>query len=241
VEAVNSLLRGLVVLSLVAGCGSSDVDFSAKYAPDLRREGTAVSVLGVYRDGRMDAESWNDLGPRFAPALGAASCSVAFDEALLANDRPLADAVTDRAMQDGPTDELLDVFAPAAESDTILLLTVAGHPPSPMPTAKQQAQGSSPPPSAIGGGRRGMGRAAYPQGRSAPRPSKDAFEVAASLYSVREHKTVGILAMTYTGTSTDAALASFVERLRSELPHMQCRGWKHDVKIDAERVRNLAP
>jgi hypothetical protein len=239
VEPVNPL-RGALLFALVAACGSSDVDFAAKYAPDLRREGTAVSVLGVYRDGRMDAESWNDLGPRFAPALGAASCSVAYDEALLTNDRALADAVNDHAMQDGPTDGLLDVFAPAAEGDAILLVTVAGHPPSPAPSAKS-SQTSSSPPANIGGGRRGMGRAGYPPAHSAPRPSKDAFEVSASLYSVREHKTVGLLAMTYTGTSTDAALGAFVERLRSELPHMQCRGWKHDVKIDAQRVRALTP
>jgi hypothetical protein len=222
-----ALARWLFVVAL-ASCGSSDVDFVTKVAKDFRRDGATVSVFGVYKDGRMSADAWKDLAP--ALSLASNACEPAFGDELVATDRVLADAIDDEARSDGVTEELLDAFATAASGDVILLVTVAGQPPK--DTTKHVAAPARP----MGGRRRGMGPAPV----RIRTTNHDALEMSASLYSIRAKKTVAVVAMTYTGKNADEGLAAFAEKLRAELPALRCAAWKHDVKIDVDRIRAAA-
>jgi hypothetical protein len=237
--------RFLALVIAICGCGSSDAEFATKYASDFRREGATISVFGVYKDGRMSADAWNDLSPRFASVFGSGSCEVVYGDALLANDAALASAIDDRARLEGVTDELAGVFAPAAAGDAIALVTVLGFPSNePRRTGASKTQ-SGPTTSSMRGGRRGGRSGGHGGGQPTPQRDEDAphdaFEVSISFYSVREHRTVGVVSMKYNGTNPDAGVAGFVEKVRAELPNAKCLGWKHDVRIDADRVRAARP
>ena len=230
-------------MAMTAGCAGGDAEFATKYAPNMRRDGMTVSVFGVYKDGRMSAEAWTELAPRFASALGGAACESLQADPLVVSDRPLASALDDVTRADGVNDELLDVFAPAASGDALLLVTISGHPPSARP-ANRAADGTPAP--YVSQGKQGRG--VVNQGRNQPAspnftggPSTDVYSVSAALFSVKEHHIIALVAMSYTGKSIDAAMVSFVARLRVELPNLRCQGWKPDAKIDAERVRLARP
>jgi hypothetical protein len=209
----------------------------------------SVSVFGVYKDGLMSADAWSELAPRLRSALAGAgdpSCAPFYGDALVRGDRALVSAIDDEARSEGPTDALLDLFAPAATGDAILLVSVAGHPPR--KKAKATTADVSPPVSGGGGlhRSRGVNAGADPNAMSGSQASRgheavdhDAYEVSVSLFSVRDHRPVAIVAMTYTGASVDEALAAFVEKVRTELPAMRCAGWKPDVHVAPESVQRV--
>ena len=229
-----------------SGCASSDVEFATKYASDFRRDAATVSVFGVYKDGRMNADAWNEVAPRFAPALGGALCESLHGDVLALTDRSVAEAVDDDTRSDGVTDELLTLFTPAASSDAILVVTVAGRLPTTRPPAISSQGQPAPHANPRGLGQRGAagGGGLSPVESGGPRvshASHDALELSAALFSVRERRTVALVAMTYTGKSFDAAIAAFVAKLRAELPGMRCQPWNRDVHVDVDRVRATRP
>ena len=76
---------------------------------------------------------------------------------------------------------------------------------------------------------------------SAARPTdRSVFEVSASLFSVRQHESVAVVAMTYDGQSVDDAFRKFTERLGAELTGARCAGWDRSVRVDEEKLRTLA-
>jgi len=234
----------IVAVSIASsvGCAKGGAEFATKYAPNIRRDGMSVSVFGVYKDGRMSAEAWTDVAPSFASALGGASCGSLQSEPIVVNDRDVATALDDTTRADGVSDELLDVFAPAAAGDTIMLVTIAGHPPTNGPTIVASEPRQTP---YVSPGRNNRGIPANGYGKTEPisggprRPpdTHDVFEVSAALFSVRDHHTIALVTMNYDGKSVDEAMAAFTAKLRAELPGMRCEGWKPDVHVDADRVR----
>ncbi len=180
--------------------GCKDAAFATKYGPGFQRDGRTVSVFGVYKDGRMNGETWADLAPRFSAALGGAACESLHGGVLVAGDPTLADAVDDKARADGVTDGLLDLFAPAAPGDAILVVSMAGR----LATMRGLGVSTAPPqasaPNQRGLGARGVGSAGggispVESGGPGLFASSEALEISARLFSVREHRTVAIVAM----------------------------------------------
>ena len=66
-----------------------------------------------------------------------------------------------------------------------------------------------------------------------------ALEVSASLYSVRQKRSVALLAMRYDGQSLDEALQRMSTRLGVALPGATCGGWDWKSKVDDNRIRAL--
>jgi hypothetical protein len=230
---------------LVSGCAEDDAQFSVKYAPEFQK-GT-ISVVGVFREGRMSPETWDDIGPRLSAVFGKTSCPVAYDTKLLTTKAELAESIDDYARENGVTDDLLDQLAPAANGDMMLVITVAGRPPKaakdpgiqgPPPTA--QAPGS---PRSTGMG--GMGGARHGGGMGNPSPmrmpavDRNAYELSASLFSLKDHHTIALVTMGYSGPSTDVALARFTEKLRTSLAGFPCVGWNMDAPLDAKKIKEL--
>ena len=65
------------------------------------------------------------------------------------------------------------------------------------------------------------------------------LEVSASLYSVPEKRSVGMLAMQYDGASLDEALQRMAAQLGMALPGATCGGWDWKAQIDDKRIRAL--
>lgn len=240
-------LAGLLLALATASCGSTEANFTTRFAPGFSPARHPVSVLGVYKDGRMNAEAWDSLAPKVSAWLGAARCEAGYVDASSAKvNQSLWAAVDEYTRSNGPTDDLLAELAPAAQGDLVLVLTVAGRVPE---QDKVQLQPEPSGAGVSGGGRPGsmggMGGTHSPgagsmHARSTPAGSKDALDLAALLYSVSEKRTVGQLSLEYTGHSLDDAWAKFVARLRESLPGASCTGWTWDGKVDVDRVRKLA-
>ncbi len=237
---VHTAALCLVVSAASASCGGGDAHFDVKYAPGFPQASTKVSVFGVFKDGRVSAESWDELGPRVSPAFGGGLCETAYSAELLATRPGLASAVDDFARANGVTDSLLDLFGAAAKGEIILFFTVSGHVSPRSNPPSQQVTGA---PAQMGRGG-GMGRRQPTSSMSEPTRGKDrgsTFEVSATMYSVHLHTSVALVTMTYSGPSAEEALKAFAEQLKAAIPSASCTGWNFSVPVDEERIRHLEP
>jgi hypothetical protein len=225
----------------IAACGSQDARMTTKLASDFAPARHAVSVLGVYKDGQMSAEAWDTIGPKLSPSLGAAECADGYSEAMRSTQDVLMSAIDDYARSNGPTDELLAQVAPAARGDLIVVITFAGKLPISTKAKPLAATNSASP---MGGGQSsgrgargatGGGRAGGTRSLAAPDPNE--LDISATLFSVAQGRSVGLVTMQYTGESVDDAVARFAGQLAGALPQARCEGWDWTAKIDAERIR----
>jgi hypothetical protein len=234
------------VAVLAVACGSQDARTGTKFASDFAPAGHVVSVLGVFKDGQMNVDAWETMSPKIAPSLGAhgagdaTDCAAGYSEAMRSDHAELTSAIDDYARSDGPTDELLAQIAPAARGDLIVVVTFAGK----LPVAQSKptvATNSGP----MGVGQSGSRRTGGPGGgRRASRPSSapsdpNELDISATLFSVAQGRSVGQIAMQYTGESVDDALTQFAAQLRQALPQARCEGWDWTAKIDPDHLRQM--
>ncbi len=234
--------RAALLLALVFGpaaCADEGPNFTVNYALGFTKEGAAMSVFGVYHDGRMDPEAWDELAPKFSTALHKNNCESAMSVELRASKSSLYTAVDDVVRSDGITDTLLDRFAPAATGDSILVIVISGH----MPKSKDgvpvsQVETTQGRMGGGGGGRRGSAR---PRGGAEKKePAKDVFEMSASVYSKRMHQSAAMVTMAYTGASSEEAITKFVNKFAAAFPGATtCAGWEKDKYLDADTIRTI--
>lgn len=96
----------------------------------------------------------------------------------------------------------------------------------------------------MGGGGRGMRGNRGAQSSSASAEQDEAkgratYDISASLFSIRLHHSVALVAMSYSGPDIDTALQEFSEKVRSAIPNVTCVGWNLKAQIDSEQVRRL--
>jgi hypothetical protein len=227
-----------------AAC-SDDAQFQARFASDFAHARHAVSVLGVFRDGRMNADTWDVVGPKLSTPFGK-TCDTGFG-ALATSNQVLMGAIDDYVRANGPGDELLGELAPAATGDLILVFTIAGKVvPKTVSTTDSSVLQSGTSPGGMGMGA-GKYRGSRPGGgsygsRGMPAAARGpaALEVSASLFSVSQRKSVGYVAMQYDGQSADEALTRMATRLGVAIPGSSCGGWDWNAKVDDKRIRELA-
>ncbi len=233
--------------AVASACGSQSARTGTKFASDFAPTGHVVSVLGVFKDGQMNVDAWETMSPKIAPSLGvhsasdAADCAAGYSEAMSSDHAELTSAIDDYARSNGPTDELLAQIAPAARGDLIVVVTFAGKLPvakakpsvatnsGPMGVGQSGARGTGGP----GGGRRASRSPSF----AAPDPNE--LDISATLFSVAQGRSVGQVAMQYTGESIDDALTQFAAQLRQALPQARCEGWDWTAKIDPDRLRQM--
>jgi hypothetical protein len=231
-------LRIIAFAGVVALAASACADeaFTVQYAPDYVRAPANVSFFGVYQDGRVNSEAWDQFGVRMAHAFVGAPCEVMYGNELTAQNSDLAGAIDSTTRADGVSDGLLEKISPMAKGDLIVVLAISGHPPQPLGDAG--AAPPPPPPTSRYGGRHGR---RYGGGGGSPEPTTDqnVFELAATMYSVKAKHSVAVVAMAYTGSSVTDALAKFTAKFSAEMAGSRCVGWSFDQKIDADAIRNL--
>jgi hypothetical protein len=228
----------LFAVALTA-CGSTQ--FEVNYTPGLNRSGARISVFGIKRDGLMSHSGWDAFSPEMSAPFGAKHCPVAYGDELFDAKKPLAEAIDSYVRGNGVTDKLLDQLAPAAQGDTILLISIAGRPKTANlngPTEATLPRGRRTPGNGGGGAGRRRGG-----GQSSSTPEADEssapFQLSALFFNVREQKSVGLIQLNYSGTSIEEALTEFRSRLETEFPGASCRGWNWSANIDENKIRNL--
>ena len=125
--------------------------------------------------------------------------------------------VREIADKEGITPELFQQIAPRASGKFILLVQVHGR----LPVRETQGSGRGLFTGGVRGGRHGTGYGA----QGASRADDNALDMSVTLVSTETHDAVGRIAMRYTGTSVEDALAKFTARVQSTLPGATCAGW----------------
>ena len=218
---------------IFCACGSDvTAQRTANYAP----RGVTLSVLGVFKNGRMDAAAWNEWAPTIAAATGDPTCAAAFDDRMEKAAPALFSELDEGTRQDGITDEILDRAAPSALGDAILVMEVFGK----APQVKKREEPEVTPQPAPAPAPQSMGRRAGRGGRGsanpgpAPRqPPRDELDVSIGVYSIRDRQVMASVQMhTDSGASSDA-LHELSEKLRETLHGAKCAGWKWQESTDA--------
>jgi len=246
VARLGASLAPLVPAALLAlgGC-SSDTQFTTQVAPELGQGRHTVSVLGVFKDGRMNDEAWGAIAPRLSAVLGAA-CPALYGPQLAKQKPDLSEAIDDYARANGVGDELLDQLGPAAGGDLILVVDVAGRVTKPKGGGAGGADtssmsGGAPPTSQSGAGPMSSMSASQPLMPPAMEGGGiSGLELSASLFSVRLHRSVALVALQYSGDSADDAVNKLAAKLAATFPGLTCGGWNWNAPVDDHRIRELA-
>jgi len=234
-------------LAVFFACSEKPTTFAVSYAPGYTPGPLHASILGVYREGRLDVDGLRPLGAELTQsAFHADVCPVAVDAELRAQKPGIFDAIDEATKTEGVTEPLLAALAPAAEGDSIVFITMSGQA-RVVPDGGAPSRSASSSPSVgvggRGGGRRGGGMSRGGGGRSAPArtaPEDDnALSLTATVYSVRDKRVVAAVAETYTGTSEATALREFRDKLAATFPGASCTGWKADAWPTEDTLRHL--
>ena len=264
--AARGLCLSLLVASAVAACttpGEGQPQINISPAPDANKP-DSVSVFGIFRNGRMSPEAWEDFGKVLSAPFSHGICQAAYDVVFTDAHPELAAVIDDYAKENGVSDELLEKFSPLAKGDTILLIAIDGQLPKPVAASEEKPAKPAQAPSSSGpgnyggsgagqGGGGGMGRGGRGMGRggmggrrsqSAPaqhaKPDKGFWELTAYFYSVRLRHSTRQVNLTQQGQDIDGDLKLFAAKLGTEIPGVPCRGWDSTAKVDSEAIRKLA-
>jgi len=230
------------LLLALAGCGTPQAVYATNFAPDFTPAHHTVSVLGVYKDGRMSSEAWDAISARVSRSLGGAKCESAYADAVASPRHALWMAIDDYTQANGPTDDLLAKIAPAALGDMVLVVIVAGKLPTPEKVKVQDESMARGPGQTMGGGRAGSGTLGGMRNgggrmfRTDP-GAADRLDLSASLFSVPKAASVALVALQYSGESIDDAIEKFTTKLAGTLPGAACVGWNWEAKIDPDTIR----
>ena len=237
------LRRALSPFLLAAALGGSGVlsgcddSMRVQRAPDFPRSGgSKVSVLGVYRDGRLAPEAWDLFRAHLSPLFGTSACEPGYPDILTVSGTPTLTAVDDFTRANGVTDELLEKLSPMAKGDLILLITMTGRP-GVKPESDSSGPGLAPSTPMRAGG--GSGRRGGPPPKQTLAANANAFEADGLLFSVKAHHSVAAIRMKYTGASIDEAIDRLMKAIGGELPGSTCGGWTFDLHIDASDIKRL--
>jgi hypothetical protein len=186
IPASPGIVLSLLTAYAFAACatpGEGQPEVNVAPPPDSVKP-ESVSVFGIFRNGRMSPEAWEDFGKALSAPFSAGICQASYDVVFTNANPGLADAIDEYTKENGVSDELLEKFAPLAKGDTILLIALDGQLPKPASASAEKAAQSAQNPSPSGqgnsggsgaglgggqgggpGGGRGMGRGGGGMGR----------------------------------------------------------------------------
>jgi hypothetical protein len=215
----------LLLASSTAAC-ADDASVRVKVAEGFTPGPTNVSVLGVFRDGRMSVDAWGPIAIPLSAAIGGLNmCEPAFSARLQRENEPLFASIDEEAKSDGITEDLLIKLAPSAQGDQILAITMHGS----LGGSTDKASGLSTP-QATAPQTRGMGgmrgnRGMQQREPTVRGPAPKALELSATLFSARLHQPMARVTLVYTGTSVDEAIRQFTAEIAKLVPGSACKGW----------------
>ena len=212
----RNVVSAAMATLLVCSCQVSEANFELRSALSHANAPVKASVLGVYREGAISDGALAALATESAMGLPVASCTPGYGENLRTTNHEAFAAIQAHIRVHGVGDELLNLIAPAAEGDFILVFEMYGQLSRSKVGGKRAARilvahGGSEPISD-----------ASPKFRVADTPG---LEMSASLFSVRLQRRVVVLRMEYTGPSLVEAIRKFAQKFRSTLPATTCGSW----------------
>ena len=201
---------------LALSCGGPGARVVVRHAEPRPTEGSTLSILGVVKEGRMDQDAWRPLASEVLRDRDLSPCEVGYGKLLHATNPEAFQVVTQEVDAVGMGEEVLEMIAPAALGDFILVFQLYDR------LSGKKGSNIEHPLLAHGGG---------PEPTTSDVPSRvmperaPAFELSAALFSVRAHHVVVHVSMRYTGPDIAHAVEDFGHKLDAAIPAMACRGW----------------
>jgi hypothetical protein len=221
-------IGALLALAMCAESTNVRVEEADGFVPPDRAH---VSVFGVFHDGRMSEPAWLALAPKVSAALDSPRCELGYGQQLRNAQPELAREVERSIRENGIDDAVLAKVAPYATGDFVMVLMSYRQ----LPTIRHHDGGGATARPAQPMARSGGGRFRGSSGTShdySPEEEEHVYEIAASLYSIREHKLVAQIDLRHSGDDFDAALDAFALKLDALLPHARCVGWNFPEAAD---------
>lgn len=219
------ILLGIALAASAASC-EGGTQATARYAPDFSPAQKSVAVFGVFQAGRMSPEAWQPLSAKVSAALHhEGPCPAAFGEALRRADADLYAKIDEDVAQNGVADEIVETVAGKTDADLIVTFSVHGRAQSGRAPSVADGRGRFADPAMAGrrAGEAGGGLRRHGRSRGV---SWSGLEISASLYSVKEKRSVGRIAIQHAGGNVEEAVTLFAKKLSEELSGSTCRGWK---------------
>lgn len=224
----NGRVKRLAAALFVLSCSGSHARLHVRQASSFPIGPLSISVLGVYRGGRLNEAASATLASEMSRVLEPAVCTAGYGEALLRLNAEAWSALHEHVAADGIGDEFLGGIAPAAEGAHILVLELFG----PLAAFRDAVDVST---------QRVLlansGAVIHSDARpSTYAPAAPDFEISASIFPVHRGSTEALLSFSYTGSGPSEAIQQFAEELAVALPGITCSGWNWgSVKVAHER------
>ncbi|APR77867.1 Hypothetical protein A7982_03214 [Minicystis rosea] len=229
---MHNVVRSMIGMALAASVASCEggTQFAVKYAPEFAPGRKSVAIFGVFQAGRMSQDAWMPLSGRVSGVLGrpSSSCPVAFSDALKNADAELYEKLDEEVAQNGIADDIIDLVAGKTDAEVIMTVSMHGR----IDRGKTPSVGDDP---TVSGARTAAmpGQRSRAEAGAARRRHRGGgttmawhgLELSASLYSVKLKRSVGRIAMRYSGSNIDEAVTLFAQKIGAELPGSTCREW----------------
>ena len=213
-----------MTLLAATSCAEGSANFHVRSEPGFVSGPTTISLLGVFHEGRMNRETWAQIGPQLSAMLGQRACEVAYGDKL-GNENPELYATFEESVKsEGITEDLVARLAPSAQGDLILVVSLNGYTAISRGFEGGSSRGGGSAPQPGSGTRMRNNRA--PGGTQGGGASLPELEMAGTLFSARSHHPVARLNMAYSGSNVDDAIGRCVRRLDELVPGSSCRGWR---------------
>jgi hypothetical protein len=199
-----------------------------------------IVVLGIYENGRMVSSSDE---ARFTRWLGdtRSACPAAYGPALFASQPKLSAAIDDYALVHGPSAELLERLAPAAQADAILVIVLSRYPSEVHvdvrgAPGRTLAMGAASGAAALAGGAP-IGGFSDSEIHIQHDPT---VQAEALVYAVPERRWIGSVGVSYDGKHPGKAMTRFEEELAARLYGARCGAWDWNAPVEAGAIARAA-
>ena len=210
-------VQGLAAtLFLLPACSAAPPTFRVEGAENVGEQAGAFSLLGVYRSGRLVEEEWRLLQAGVSSAWGGRTCVPGYSGAYRSEATAQLEVLDSLIEKEGVTEEILQMLAPAAESDFIVVIEIYGEPPRGGVATENE-------------GPIEVAHGSAPMTTDAPSPMVDSprrgMEMSADVFSTKTGQTVAVLEMNYKGSSETEAFRMFSDALLKHFPGKTCASW----------------
>ncbi|MGC4093829.1 MAG: hypothetical protein QM756_39185 [Polyangiaceae bacterium] len=219
-RAIRACLLALVSAG-GAGCAAERASL-IQTTPEFKPGAQSVSIVGVFRKGRLDQTSWTAMAPHVVSAFGGEHCIAAYGHELRDADPDTYAAFDRRVKEEGLSAEALRTLMPYTEAD-LLVIFDARDPRARAPRIRKD-------PTDLPGRPLRSGIA-----RSQTHPSEPpttvttiagaGFSLTASLYSTSLRKSVARID-TNDADTLDGAASELAQNLKRVLNGSRCAPWK---------------
>src|SRR5580693_801894 len=100
-RAAFAFTLACAAVAALSSCADPNARFTTRVAPDFAPGKHTVSMFGIFKEGRMSSDTWDELGRSLSAAFASGACEAEYREELLAKNPALSAAIDDYVRANG--------------------------------------------------------------------------------------------------------------------------------------------